>query len=151
MEIYISINNNEEVLQLPVLPDKFEVTYPYSNTTRSSITQGDMRLIGLKGLKTLSFSSFFPSKKYSFLREYNEDEYTKLTNEKSFYGWQYVKTIEKWMERRVPIRVIITDTPINLPMTIDSFQYGIDDGTGDIKYTISLTEFKFIELNEKKV
>lgn len=148
MDIYLSINNNQQVIQLPVLPDQYEMTYPMNNTTKSTINSGDMRLIGLKGLKSISFSSFFPSKEYGFIRE--KTAYSAITNE-GYLAWDYVKLIEEWMEERVPIRLVITDTPINIAVTIDSFTYGIKDGSGDIHYSISLTEFRFVETNKKKV
>lgn len=165
IEIYLSVNNNEQIIQLPVLPNKFEVNSSYKNSTKASISQGEIRLIGLQGLKTISFDSFFPYRAYPFARnnriieidgkKYDIfDRYSDLTNHKNFYGWSYVRTIEEWMKKRVPIRVIITDLEndaVNLPMTIDSFKYGIQDGSNDIKYTISLTEFRFVKLEERTV
>jgi len=54
--------------------------------------------------------------------------------------------IEAWKVRRVPIRLIITDTPINMACSIETFEYGPQDGSGDIYYTLELSEFKFVNL-----
>lgn len=132
MDVFLSINNREEVIQLPVVPSGFEVSSPMKNNTYETISQGDIKLIGLKGLKGMSISSFFPTKDYYFLRD------------RTYKGWEYVEMIERWKERRIPVRLIITETPINWAVSIENFKYSIDDGTGDIKFTLAFDFFPFI-------
>lgn len=139
IDIFLSINNREQVIQLPIVPSEFFIDSPQQNETFNTITQGDIKLIGNRGIKTLSFDSFFPVKDYPFTRD------------KSYSGWEYVEIIESWIDRRIPIRLIISNTPINMAVTIENFYYGIRDGSGDIYYTLSLSEFKFIQLQTKKV
>jgi hypothetical protein len=138
MDIYLSINNREQVIKLPVLPRSISIETPNNNYVFESVTLGSIKTIGLRGLKTLEIESFFPNNDYPFLR----DRY--------YEGWEYVNTIEKWIEERVPIRVIITDTNINLPMAIEKFSYTVQDSTGDIYYTLALEEYKFINLKTVK-
>ena len=139
MDIFISINNREQVIQLPIVPDEFSIASPMNNETFTTISQGDLRMIGQRGLKSITIDSFFPAKDYYFSRG-NQHQ-----------GWEYVEIIESWMDRRVPIRLIITDTAINLPATIDSFEYGPQDGSGDIYYSLQLSEFKFIQFESRQV
>jgi hypothetical protein len=139
VDIFLSINNREQVIQLPIVPETFKIPSPVKNSTYTTINQGDIKLIGLRGLKSLTIDSFFPSKDYSFSRD------------KTYYGWEYVEIIESWIDRRIPIRLIATNTPINLPMTIENFEYGLQDGSGDVYYSLSLSEFKFINLETKQV
>jgi hypothetical protein len=64
------------------------------------------------------------------------------------WGMEYVETIKRWRQRRVPIRFIITKSGkpvVNMPVTIDSFTYS-EDKSGDIKYTLDLKEFTFVEV-----
>lgn len=139
MDVFLSINKREQVIQLPIVPSEFKIPSPMNNETYTTINQGDIKLIGQRGLKSITIESFFPKNHYSFSRD------------RAYTGWEYVETIESWIDRRVPIRLIITDTPINLAMTIENFEYGPQDGTGDIYYTLALEEFKFIQLVSKKV
>lgn len=134
-DFYFSINNREEVIKLPI-PPKFRFSSPFNNQKAESISQGTINLIGLRGLKETSLEGFFPSKpnKYNFQRD---NLYT---------GWEYVQKIEEWRRKRVPIRLIITDTPMNIPVLIDNFEYGEQDGTGDIYYTMQISEFKLVEI-----
>lgn len=139
MDIFLSINNREQVIQLPIVPSEFVISSPINNEKFTTINQGEIKLIGQRGLKLLKIESFFPKNHYSFSRD------------RSYVGWEYVETIESWIERRMPIRLIITDTPINLAMTIENFEYGVQDGTGDIYYSLTLEEFKFIRLASQRV
>ncbi|RKD26681.1 hypothetical protein BEP19_15855 [Ammoniphilus oxalaticus] len=139
MDIFLSINNREQVIQLPVVPSEFRIPNPQNHETFTTINQGDIRLIGKRGLQTITIDSFFPSKDYPFLRS------------RQYWGWEYVDIIQSWIDREVPIRLIITNTPINMAVTIDDFEYGPRDGSGDVYYTLPLTEFKFIELKSRGV
>lgn len=139
MDIFLSINNRKQVIQLPIIPKEFKIQNPMNNETFTTISQGDLKMIGKRGLKSLTIETFFPSKDYQFLKS------------RKYFGWEYVNIIESWIDKRIPIRLIITDTPINMAMTIESFEYGVQDGSGDIYYSLQLSEFRFIKLNSKKV
>lgn len=139
MDIFISINNREEVIQLPVVPAEFSIPSPVNHQTFSTVNQGDLRLIGKRGLKGITIDAFFPAKDYPWLRS------------RQYTGWEYVEKIEAWIDRERPIRLIITGTPINMAMTIDNFEYGVRDGSGDIYYTLALTEYRFIHIPSKRV
>ncbi|MTI57489.1 hypothetical protein [Geosporobacter ferrireducens] len=139
MDIYLSINNREQLITLPVLPTEFRIQSGMKNDTYDTISQGEIKLIGMETLKSISIQSFFPSKDYSFLKD------------RAYKGWEYVNMLEAWKTRRVPIRLVISDTPVNMACTIESFEYGLQDGSGDIYYTLTLSEFKFIELGKRSV
>lgn len=117
---------------MPVLPESFEVSSPHNNETFERVNQKALRIIGLEGLKSLSIQSFFPSKEYSFNRD------------NSHKGYEYVEIIEAWIKRRVPIRIVVTETPINQAVTIEEFTYGQRDGSGDVYFTLTLSQFNFV-------
>jgi len=134
LDIFLSINNREQVIKLPVVPAQFKVSTGMNNQVYETITQGEIKLIGLSALSSITLESFFPAKDYPFLRS------------EAYSGWEYAGIIEAWKARRVPIRIIITETPINMAVTIEKFEYGVQDGSQDIYYTLELSEFKFINL-----
>ena len=112
MNIVFSVNNMAEVLTLPILPSEFSYSNPHNNEEFETIAHGTLNLIGLKGLRTVTISSFFPNKKYKFAK-----------NNKRAAGC--VKFFEKWKNKRVPIRIIVTDnkgkTILNMACTIENF------------------------------
>ena len=50
-------------------------------------------------------------------------------------------------DKRIP-RLIYTDTDINIPVLIESFNYGRKDGTQDIYFTLKFKEYRKIEVPE---
>ncbi|MEG0086919.1 MAG: hypothetical protein RR817_10640 [Niameybacter sp.] len=60
MDYYLSFNNNEERLRLPVIPSSFEVAIPNQNTTVNITNLGEVNLIGKTGLAAMIIESFFP-------------------------------------------------------------------------------------------
>ena len=133
MDIFLSVNNREQVLKIPVLPSEFTVSKPQKNEVFETINQGELKLLGLAGLKSIAWSSFFPIREYSFLRD------------RAYKGFEYAYIIDKWIEAKIPIRLVITDTPINIAVTVDSFEYNIKSD-GDLYYSITFGEFRFVEV-----
>lgn len=131
MDIFLSVNNREQVLQLPVLPAEFTITKPQKNDTFETISQGDLKLIGVPGLKGITINSFFPVRNYPFLRD------------RSYKGFEYVYIIDKWIEAKYPIRLIITETPINMVCSVDDFSYTIKKD-GDLYFSLVLSQFKLV-------
>ncbi len=132
----MSINNNEEVIQLPVPLEEYSVSSPFNNQQISGLKQ-TINLIGLRDLKTVDFSSFFPVRDYPFLQN------------REMWGMEYVDTIERWRDRRLPLRLIIIDSNknknINMAVTIDEFNWNVGQDE-NINYSISFTEFAFVDL-----
>jgi nucleoid-associated protein YgaU len=54
--------------------------------------------------------------------------------------------IERWRKTGQPIRLIITDTDINMAVGIEGFEYGERDGTGDVYFTLELREYRFLKV-----
>lgn len=62
-----------------------------------------------------------------------------------------MKKILSWQEKT--LRLVVTKTKINMQVVISSFSYGEEDGTGDIKYKLSLMEYrapKYTKPKEKR-
>lgn len=130
MEIYLSAE--KKTIRIPVLPDGFEIQTKQNNQTVNITKIGDINLSGNRGLKGIAFSSFFPlyEGKHGYERHGSHKEPYVLVN-----------TIEKWKDKSQPVRLIITQSNVNAEFLIDEFSYGPKDGSGDIEYTINLSEY----------
>lgn len=128
MEIWLKGSRR---VRIPVLPSEYSVSSSQNNTVVNVIGLGDVVLKGKRGLRTISFSSFFP-KRY----DAGYCEYSSIRSPKT-----YVDLIEK-MKRAGTIKLIITGTQINFRCTIESFDWGENDGTGDISYTLTFQEYR---------
>lgn len=136
-----------EKLTLPVTPNKYSVKTSELNKVVDILDFGEALLFGNPGLVRLSFSCFFP-------RLYHE--YTSIISgdyEKD--ATELVELITKWKEGKKPVRVIITDSPVNHMLAIKQFDYDEHDGSHDIYYTMSLEEYKDLNTpaanNDKQV
>jgi hypothetical protein len=138
IKVFLSINNNEDVLQLPVPPSSYRIEEPWNNEEKQGLQQS-MNLIGLKGLRTISISSFFPIEGH---------DYPFLQNRET-WGREYVKKIQSWRDKRYPVRLIITSDDekqdVNMAVTINDFSHEVKRD-GDIYYTLDMTEFAFVKV-----
>ena len=133
IDIYLSVSNREQILQLPVVPPEFTITKPHKHDVFETATHGDLKLLGPAGLRGIVIESFFPVRDYPFLRS------------RAYRGFEYVFIIDTWLLAKLPIRLIITETPINLAVTVDSFDYTIGS-SGDLFYQLSLSEVPLLQI-----
>lgn len=127
-------------MRFPVLPSEYKIQGSKGIETVNINAIGEVDLEGMTGLRTVSFSSFFP-------KRYNSTycEYRKIKK-----PMRYVKQIEQIMAGGTT-RIIITGAPVNFPCRVASFEWGEDDGTGDIKFSITLKEHKKIAVSKSSV
>lgn len=141
MEFWLTFKNGKERIRLPVLPPEFEVNTGKNNTKVTLSELGEINLIGKSILKTMTIESFFPAQYYPFC------EFRDIPK-----PYDVVKRIEQWEATEEPIRLIITETNINIPFAIENFKYGEKDGTGDVFYSLELAEYIFrnVKVNSKE-
>lgn len=133
-------------INIPVLPAKLNVSSPGKNERVTVLELGEVLLLRKKGLRILSWESFFPVSKAPYTVGQIRDPVS------------IVQAIQKARDQKSPVRFLITGTDMdcNLRMGIDSFEYEERSGElGDLYYTIKLYEWKDISpkrivLPEKK-
>ncbi len=133
MNIILTDISGASIFIVPIVPADTPISSNGQNDTMNS-TDGRFRIIDNQDLKVISWRSFFPvNKSYNFVKRGS------LTN-----GYLYVAFIELMKKYKLPVRVIVTTDRkvpfLNILASIDSFSFKIDR-TGDIDYSISLTEF----------
>lgn len=132
--IELSVNNRKEVIELPINPASVEFTEKQLNQAITLLNIGEANLKGERGLKYTKLSSFFPSEKSPFYKN------AKRKPDK------YVAMLQEWKNTKTVVRVIISDMKINLAMLIDDFTYSMKEGDEDIYYTISLSEYRMLNV-----
>jgi len=140
-QFWISTNDNKERLRLPVNPSSIDVSNGSSNESIDVSNLGEVTVIQDSPAKQFQFSSFFPAHT-SPLVEYNNPP----------KPWSAIKKIEKWKISKEPLRLLVTGTKINVPVSVESFDYSEDGGAvGDLRFDISLKEYKFVTPRTIKV
>lgn len=137
MKIELSFQNHKESFFLPINPTKVEVKEGHKNEKVRVLKLGEVNLIGKRDLKSFSLGSMFPAKNNPLNKDGKSPKY-------------YKDKILKWKHSGKPIRVIIPSLDINLAMAIEDFSYSKKEGREDIYYTISLAEYRFLNVSKVK-
>ncbi|WP_227437464.1 LysM peptidoglycan-binding domain-containing protein [Clostridioides sp. ES-S-0006-03] len=124
-----------DALRFPVFPSSFEINSKAIVNTSNVLKLGEIAVFGGVGLRTTEISSFFPK---------NEASYCDYTGFPTPYDC--VNKIQKWMNEGLILRYTITETNINMEVIVDSFKYEEKDCTGDVYFTLSLKEYKRIQI-----
>lgn len=124
-------------IELPVKPTDYTVSVSHRNTVTNVIQIGDVNLMGKTGLREVSLSSFFPAKNYNFAKYIGDP-------------LSLVEKIEGWRKSGKPCRVVI-GRALNMECTIESFNYGERDATGDVYYTMVIKEYKRLKTKKSNI
>lgn len=127
---------DSESLQLPVPPPSYSIKRALNNSVVVVEGIGEVSFIGKPKLAEIpTIEAFFPAQVYSFC------QYTTFPSPK-----ECTDLIEKWILSGNPIRYLVTGTSINTLCTIEDFQYGEQDGTGDVYFSLNLKEYKAVTI-----
>ncbi len=144
-KVILSFDNGSEKFTLPVTPKEFSIGDGQNNKTFQITEAGEINLLGFRNLKTLTLESFFP----------NGHVYPFIVSDELKDPYEYIAILRRWKDSHKPIRIVVTQSDVNLAMAIESLQYGPRDGSGDVYFSLSLKEYRFLNVpsadNEKQV
>ena len=131
MEI-VFIGNNNELLELPVIQQVGEITLESKDEEFTTINGTTLNLIGAQGLRSFTYSSFFPSKRYEFI------SLAKIKPPQI-----YINFFENYRAKGLPLRIIIYDNfkiILNMLCRVH-IKYNLRDKAGDVPYTLEIKEY----------
>lgn len=129
----ISLTQGGTTILFPVLPSEYNVSDSQNNTTVNINATGEINLLGMPNLTEISWDGFFPAQ---------DDDYVQNL---SMSPIEYVQALLRMKEKGVcdlHLMDVMADH-----VTIESFAYKEQDGTGDIYYSISLKKYIYIDQN----
>lgn len=118
-------------LVLPVSPPGYAWENGVNMETVNIDGLGDLVLPGRKALDTRPVDCLFPAHAYPF----NEPEAV-------LNPFVYVEQFEKWAQGRTPLRYIVSGTPLNAAVYIQSIKYAEEDGTNNVNAVLTLRQFQ---------
>lgn len=128
----VSISCDEERVVLPVTPWKYQAQLSQNNKIVEILDFGEMLVFGNTKLHRLKFSCFFPSL---------EHNYPFVVGDKRT-PQEFLEILNRWKVSQSPVRVIITDSPVNENFAIMDLDFNEKDGTRDIYYELTLVEYR---------
>lgn len=132
MDIYLSeVANKSSSFTFPSLPERIQVKSNTSYQNYDIIGKGNVKIP--KGMEngTISWSAQFfgrAKRKESIVRHFSEPSACKTI-------------LAKWMENGTVLRLLVTETNINMDVTISEFSYEEYGAHGNAEYDISFSRY----------
>ena len=133
VKVYLCSEDMSYSLLLPVTPREIKVVSALGVRKYETANAGNISSAGFRELTAISFSSFFPSSR----REYSLREDSSLGD--AAFGIGYIPLIKRFIDNRLPCRLIIVGKGIDQTMILDTFEYSMSQGK-DVYYSMSFTE-----------
>ena len=135
-DIKITLKTDDDEIILPVIPEEYHCTVGNKNSTVDIINAGEFLMKGKVTLRAISFSSFFPAQEYSFAPDGGDP-------------WGFVEKLEKWRIANKTIYLTVAGSAVEFSCLIEGFEYGEQDGSGDVYYKLDLKEYREIGTEQK--
>lgn len=128
--IFRHMKTNTELI-MPVTPPDFYVEEGRQIENLSMTETGEVNLPGLRQLFNERMEFLLPSS----ARNYTAGGWT---------GEPYavVDRLVEWSNGGDALRLIVTDTPVNVPVLLGPVRHGQKDGTGDVYVTLELRRYR---------
>ncbi|MEG0430303.1 MAG: hypothetical protein RR536_01845 [Anaerovoracaceae bacterium] len=133
MQITLSVNNNKEIRVLPVVPEDIDIDYQAETELIDRVSKGKLMIVKGEDLFKMDISSFFPSKKYSFMQKGSTAS-----------PKDYIDFVAKQRAEKKPFRVVVTlkngEELVNKLCYCTNFKISKIERNKDVKYSMSFTE-----------
>jgi hypothetical protein len=119
--------------QLPVNPPELVVTRPGNNESADILTLGEVTLIRAPRLAEINIESYFPL---------YPNTPAVITRFEFRDPSEYIAFFERIRSEKRPARLTITDTQVNMLVTVEDFETKRVAMDNDIHFTMALKEYK---------
>lgn len=129
-ELILTLGTKE--IEFPVLPEKLEISSPGQNESVSVLGLGEVNRLRQRGLRELSFESFFPAREAPYATGKHTPPRT------------LIYAIMAYRQKKKPARLRLTGSNLNVNMevAIEELTYWEAAGEiGDIYYKIKFREY----------
>lgn len=131
--IFVNPRTGEQ-LTMPVSPAGWQLTEGRLVESIDMAQTGQVNLPGLDALFDEQLAFLLPASRRSYTAA----------------GWTgapyiVVNTLVRWSRAGDALRLIITNTPVNVPILLPPVQYAEDDGTGDVTVTLTLRQNRALD------
>lgn len=142
MPIRFFFEYDKQIIQLPVNPQSLAISSSGNNRTEEVVKLGEINIIRQPKLQECSIKCFLPS---------NSNGPFVLTAGQFKQPQFYIDFFNNIRNTKKPCRFIISDTKINMLVSIEDFDWNIEAGDDDVYYTLKLKEYKTYSAKVVKV
>ena len=128
-DVYITNQETGEKISLAWVPEKISVNESAQFQSYNIIERGEVKVPKGKRLSAVSWEAVFPGESRtdeSFIKSENWQDPTEI-----------IQRLQAWKDAGNKLNLLITQTPVNLDVFLQSLEYSFEGGAGDAKYSIS--------------
>ena len=137
-EIYLTNTETDEEIHLCMTPEKINVKTATSFRSYNIVETGEVKFPKGEQLSQISWNGTLPGAGILL--------YPFVTHSAWEDPQELIKVFKRWREEGAKIRLLITQTPINLEVYLHSFDWEASGGLGDYKYSIELIAAKELQV-----
>lgn len=136
MDIYLTLLETGDMFRFPMLPEEIKTTMGNQFASYQILGAGEIQVPSGMALDTVSWSGIFPGISRSVAPYYHGEEMDPLE------GVSWLENVKSKAGASKKMRLLITDTTINLDVYLVDFKGQYRGGQGDFYYEISLIQGK---------
>lgn len=130
--IFLTDYKTSKTIQLPVNPAELKLKYEGDNSSQSVVNLGEINRLGNLKLVGTTIESTFPCDTTTYLADDN-------LQDPQFY----IDFIKKIQKAKGHMQLVVSNTKISMPMTIENFEYGFEKGYDEeYVYTLDLKQYR---------
>lgn len=136
MDIYLTRVGGSGDFHFPSLPEKIKASYGTNYETYNIINIGQVMLPRGNKCDKISWSGTFfgkPRRKLDYLGTWMKPQ-------------SCINRLEKWRQKGRVLRLLITETGINMDVTISDFKPSYEGGVGDVPYSIEFAAYRELKM-----
>lgn len=136
--VYFTNVETDEEVQLCMTPEKISIKTETSFRTYNIVEKGEVSLPKGERLSRISWSGLLPGAGMLM--------YPFITHKVWEDPQEIIKVFKRWREEGAKLKLLITQTPVNLEVYLRDFDYDAEGGMGDYKYSIGLIAAKELQV-----
>ncbi len=135
---YLTHIESGEKFQFSMTPEEVNAKTASSFRSFSVIEKGEVRLPKGEELTEISWSGILPGENASSYKFIDQNSWQEPN--------EIIKQFNRWRENGDKLKVMVTQTPINLDVYLRDFDSKYIGGQGNVKYTINLIAAKTMQV-----
>lgn len=137
-EVYFTNIETGEKVQLCMTPEQIKARTSANFRSYNIVERGEVKLPKGEHLAQISWQGTLPGAQIVL--------YPGVTTKAYEAPIEIIKVFRRWREDGAKLKLLITQTPINLDVYLKSFDYEASGGMGDYKYSIDLVAAKDLQI-----
>lgn len=137
-DFYLTNIETDEKVTLCMIPEEVRVRTESNFRSFNIVERGEVKFPKGENLMQISWQGILPGARILY--------YPFVTHKEWEQPKEIIKVFQRWRDENAKLKLLITQTPINMDVYIRSFDYTMSGGQGHYKYSIELIAAKELKV-----